>query len=148
MFLFKRFKNHFVLPVFWNFVVLHFSRRRLFSSTMLGSFIVEKYILQLGKIFSDYLFSDFPPSISFVLYLCISDYCKFGLPRLMLLFSYLFTIIFHFLYVPYLLADILIIKMSNAVFNFYHCFKIPLCLLFLKIMLFFYGWNLFFFFEL
>lgn len=43
----------------------------------------------------------------------------------MLLFSYLFPIIFHFLYVPYLLADILIIKMSNAVFHFYHCFKIP-----------------------
>lgn len=73
----------------------------------------------------DYLFSDFPPSISFVRYLCISDYSKFGLPRLVLLFSYLFPIIFHFLYVPYLLADILIIKMSNAVFHFYHCFKIP-----------------------
>lgn len=59
---------------------------------------------------------------------------KFGLPRLMLLFSYLFPIIFHFLYVSYLLADILIIKMSNAVFHFYHCFKIPkpFCLLFFK----------------
>ena len=73
----------------------------------------------------DYLFSDFPPPISFVHYLCISDYCKFGLPRLMLLFSFLFPIIFHFLYVPYLLADILISKCLMQFFNFYHCFKIP-----------------------
>lgn len=95
----------------------------------------------------DYLFSDFPPSISFVRYRGISDYFKFGLPRLMLLFSYLFPIIFHFLYVSYLLADILIIKMSNAVFHFYHCFKIPkpFCLLFLKIMLFFLWMKSFFF---
>lgn len=45
-----------------------------------------------------------------------------------------------FCLVPYLLANfILIIKMSIAVFHFYHCFKFqnPFCFLFLKIMLFF-----------
>lgn len=99
----------------------------------------------------DYLFSDFPPSISFVRYLCISNYSKFGLPRLVLLFSYLFPIIFHFLYVPYLLADVLIIKMSNAVFHFYHCFKIPkpfLPSLFKNHVIFLWMKSFFFSFEL